>query len=485
MQALKIGRNELIALLIAGLVLGGIYQYFGDAITTAIAAVVICGSLLFVSIVLERTYLFFLLLIFFIPLSIDISIGEGAIINGPSELMLLLLIAVLILFHKDYGKTLKAISKHPITVFLAADVIWQLIVTLTSTHLDVSFKRWIIHLVFSVGFFTTIVMLKNPKRVIQIWIAYIIGMIPVMYTAFMNLQHNDFNPRTVFAISKPFFVDHTIYGACLAFVLPLLFLFCVHWKRLNWKRWHVIGLIFLTVIVLASEFIALSRAALLSLVVAGIFGLLLHWKMRFRGMILGLLGIVAIAFSLQNQIYEYLEETEAVSNDGKVANHLSSVTNIQTDASNLERVNRWVCAIRMFEDRPFLGFGPGTYQFEYNKFQTMEFKTYISSNTGEKGNSHSEYLTYLSEKGLFGILIFLLIVFGALYYGIKNHEDVKDPLLRLINLGILLGLVTYFFHGVFNSFMDQSKMAFLYFAGLGTIVWIYQNRDKSSKDFVK
>ena len=171
-----------------------------------------------------------------------------------------------------------------------------------------------------------------------------------------------------------------------------------------------------------------------------------------------------------------------MSNDGKVSNHLTSVTNIQTDASNLERVNRWVCAVRMFEDRPILGYGPGTYQFEYNKFQTTEFKTHISSNKGEKGNAHSEYLTYLSEKGLLGGIIFLLIVFGAIYFGMKNHELLKDPLLRLLNLGVLLGLITYFFHGIFNSFMDQSKMAFLYFTGLGTLVWLSQIARNSSKN---
>jgi oligosaccharide repeat unit polymerase len=474
MRAAGIGKKELIALFISGLLFAGIYQYFGDIDTTAVVAVLACGALFSLSIVLEKTFLFFYLLVFFIPLSMDVSIGGGAIVNSPSELMLLLLLSVLFLFHKDYGRSLKAILNHPITILLAADLVWQLVVTLTSTHVDVSFKRWMIHTVFTIGFFTTITMLKSPKRVIQIWMAYAIGLIPVMWTAFRTFQHNDFNPRTVFAISEPFFPDHTIYGACLAFMLPLLILFCIYWKRLKWKTWQIIGLFFLTVIVLVSDFVALSRAAILSLIVAGIFALLLYWKMRFRTMIIGLLGIILVAFSLQNQIYEYLEKTEAVSNDGQVTNHLSSVTNIQTDASNLERVNRWVCAVRMFEDRPFFGFGPGTYQFEYNKYQTMEFKTYISSNTGEKGTAHSEYLTYLSEKGLFGIIIFLLIVFGALYFGMKNHLELEDPLLRLINLGILLGLITYFFHGVFNSFMDQSKMAFLYFTGLGTLVWMRQ-----------
>ena len=474
MKALGIGKKEWLALLIAVLMLLGLYKYFGNVDGTATTAILFCGFVFSIFLALERTFVFYLLLVFLIPLSIDVGLGYGAQVNSPSELMLLILLLVLILFHKEYSAALRRTSIHPIGIFLALDIFWQLIVTLTSSHPDISFKRWIIHTIFIVGFFTTITILKDPKRLLKVWMAYVIGLVPVMLFTFENFRINEFNPRTVFVISKPFFPDHTVYGACLAFAIPLLILGCIHWKKLNWKRWQVIALFTITIIAILSEFIALSRAAILSLGVALVFALFLHWKMRFRSLLIGLVGIGIVVFSMQDQIYEYFEETDAVSNDGQVSNHLSSVTNIQTDASNLERVNRWVCAVRMFEDRPFLGYGPGTYQFEYNKFQTTEFKTHISSNKGEKGNAHSEYLTYLSEKGIFGGVIFLLIVFGAIYYGMKNHQVLEDPLLRILNLGILLGLVTYFFHGIFNSFMDQSKMAFLYFTGLGTLVWLSQ-----------
>lgn len=482
MRVFGIGKKELFALGIALLILLGLYKYFGSVNGTAIGATILAGATLSIIFVLEKTYLFYLLLVCLIPLSIDVGIGGGAQVNSPSELMLLPLLAILMLFHKDYGIALRKTITHPIAILLAADIFWQLVVTLTSSHQDVSLKRWIIHTIFIIGFFTTVTMLKDPKRIFKVWMAYIVGLVPVMIITFDNFRINEFNPRTVFVISKPYFPDHTVYGACIAFVIPLLILCCIHWKKLNWKSWQITGLFVVTVIAIASEFIALSRAAILSLGVALLFALLLRWKMQFKTLLLGLAGIGLVVFSMQSQIYEYFEETDAVSNDGKVSNHLTSVTNIQTDASNLERVNRWVCAIRMFEDRPILGYGPGTYQFEYNKFQTVEFKTHISSNTGDKGNAHSEYLTYLSEKGILGGIIFLLIVFGAIYFGMKNHQLLEDPLLRLLNLGILLGLITYFFHGIFNSFMDQSKMAFLYFTGLGTLVWLSQIARNSGKN---
>ena len=92
------------------------------------------------------------------------------------------------------------------------------------------------------------------------------------------------------------------------------------------------------------------------------------------------------------------------------------MSNISTDASNLERLNRWSCALQMFQEKPFLGFGPGTYQFLYAPYQKSSMKTVISTNFGEKGNAHSEYLGPLSEQGFLGaIFVFVLVLFCLLY----------------------------------------------------------------------
>ena len=89
---------------------------------------------------------------------------------------------------------------------------------------------------------------------------------------------------------------------------------------------------------------------------------------------------------------------------------IQSAANVTTDASNLERINRWDCAYQMFKKKPVLGFGPGTYAFEYAPFQDPENLTIISTNFGDMGNAHSEYLSALSESGIIGLLLFISIV---------------------------------------------------------------------------
>ena len=93
---------------------------------------------------------------------------------------------------------------------------------------------------------------------------------------------------------------------------------------------------------------------------------------RLRIHIKYLIGVAAIAlfvlFSFQEQIIQKLEKNKQDSS-GDFAEHVESMSNVASDASNLERLlNRWSCAMRMFKERPVFGWGPGTYMFQYAPF---------------------------------------------------------------------------------------------------------------------
>jgi O-antigen ligase len=176
-----------------------------------------------------------------------------------------------------------------------------------------------------------------------------------------------------------------------------------------------------------------------------------------------LLSIGAIAligvFTFWDQIQMELARNEEVHTTEEFGTRLQSAANVSTDASNLERINRWACAIEMFKERPLLGFGPGTYIFEYAQFQEPENLTIISTNFGDLGNAHSEYLGALSETGILGFIAFLVLVSSlffmgvSLYYKIDKHNITS----RAIVLSCILGLSTYFIHGFLNNYLDTDK----------------------------
>ena len=178
-----------------------------------------------------------------------------------------------------------------------------------------------------------------------------------------------------------------------------------------------------------------------------------------------------VAYNYDN-LYDSIRQQDQQKEDKEnLTNHLSTVTNLQTDASNLERINRWTCAYRMFAERPFVGFGPGTYQFQYGQFQSVDLMTRISTNEGNRGHAHSEYFTYLAEVGIFGLLVFLTLVLYSIHIGLKCYYFFQqDKTKRMLIFGALGGLITFYVHGLFNGFIDYEKMAILVYGSLAILI---------------
>jgi O-antigen ligase len=146
--------------------------------------------------------------------------------------------------------------------------------------------------------------------------------------------------------------------------------------------------------------------------------------------------------------------------------------NIRSDASNLERVNRWKSAVRMYREKPFLGWGPATYQFRYAPFQMASEKTIISSNYGEGGNSHSEYLGALVDSGIPGMILYVILLIGSVWRGIFIWRRHTEKNMRYLALALVAGLLTYLFHGALNNFLDTDKISALFWGMIAAIVAI-------------
>ena len=157
---------------------------------------------------------------------------------------------------------------------------------------------------------------------------------------------------------------------------------------------------------------------------------------------------------------------------GNIKSHLQSIANIRSDASNMERINRWKSALRMFKEKPVIGWGPATYQFKYAPFQMASEKTIISTNYGEGGNAHSEYLGSLVDSGIPGLVLYILLLFISIRKGIIIWRTHSDKQIRNMSLALVAGLVTYVVHGALNNFLDTDKISALFLGMIAAIVAI-------------
>ena len=214
----------------------------------------------------------------------------------------------------------------------------------------------------------------------------------------------------------------------------------------------------MVVLLTVATVLSLSRAAWISLVAALAVFLAVYLRIRFRYIMLSIVGVIFVFITFQHQIIDALEKNKQDSSTDLVE-HIQSISNISSDASNLERINRWQAAIRLFEERPYFGWGPGTYQFVYGPYQRAKEKTIISTNAGDMGNAHSEYIGPMAEMGFLGMLIMFLLVGVMVYRGLKAYQKQNNKSNRIITMTATLALISYFVHGFLNNFLDTDKLS--------------------------
>ena len=409
-----------------------------------VAAIFIAASLYFV--VKKNTYLFFavpvvigvlllyvfsldkvlLLTSFCVPISVvlDKFSDAGLAISLPAEPLLMGILVLFVAKMLYDGKYDKRVAHHPISIVIYCMFIWMIVTTITSEMPVVSLK-------------------------------FIASLCIVCVYTIIHHAMFGFDGDSAHWVMTPFYNDHTAYGAALAIylILALTYVFLPGIKRS--RRFIIIG-----VVALLSLALILSncRAAWLSVIAAVCVLACVLLKIKFRWIATTVVILVGLFLAFQNQIIDALEKNNQDAS-GDFIENVQSITNISTDASNLERINRWQSAFRLFNERPIFGWGPGTYQFVYAPYQMSKEKTIISTNAGDGGNAHSEYFGPLAEQGVMGSLLVVVLVVVTIYTGLNAYQRAKNKKAKVMVLGATLAFISYFVHGLLNNFLDTDKLA--------------------------
>ena len=440
--------------------------------------------LLFLALALVAMDKFLLLIVFFVPVSVPLSrLAEGLSIDMylPTEPLLAGLLLLYLLKYLMGDRIDLKILRHPVTLAVYFHLAWLFITSMTSTDPLVSFKMLASRIWFIVGFYLLATQLfRSEKRMhTYVWLFTAAFTGVIIYALINHMQYGLDNQVMAHRVANPFYKDHTSYGATLGFLLPVLVALFLLIKRENINSRFLMGLLILLFIF--ATVVSYTRATWISILASLVFWIILKLKIRFEIVLAGVVMLAALFLSVRTELVMKLEQNR-VESSGEFSEHVQSISNITTDQSNLERINRWSCALRMWKDKPVFGFGPGTYQFEYGRYQRSYEKTRISTDFGTMGNAHSEYLGPLAEAGVFGLLSILLIVGTTLYTGIRVYISSKKRSIRIFSLAVLVGLVSYYLHGLMNNFLDTDKISALFWGYTAMLVAmdIYHREDSGA-----
>lgn len=449
--------------------------YKGDA-TVAFVPM----ALLVIWLFLTKLETGFLLMTLLTPFAVNMALIPGMELSMPVEPMMILFSGIFlfrVLLTRSYDLRL---LRHPVTLLLLASLTWMLFTSITSEMPWVSIKYTLARLWFVVPFFfAASQFFQSHQRIRQFFWAYAIGLGVVILIATSKTLGNFSDLQTLHRVMRPFYNDHTAYGCVIALMLPAAFYFIFSRGQRGWLR-------VLTFLLFAGLCIGLffsyCRAAWISVIGAiGVY-FLIRMGMKVKWMVLLFALGVGVFFVYQSDVLYKLGKNHQDSSY-TLADQVKSISNISTDASNLERLNRWASALRMWKESPVLGCGPGTYQFLYAGYQRSYQLSTISTNAGDLGNAHSEYIGPMTEQGVPGVALVALLFLTTFATGVRIYRTAEDPHTARMALAFTLALLTYYIHGVFNNFLDTDKLSVPFWGFTAVIVAldVYSEKKKTEK----
>ena len=465
----------LCSMFFSGLMYSLLYEYYFYLLIPVILFVVV---LLFINIKIAP-----FLIAFITPLSVTYTIKELAI-SLPSEPLLIFIMLLFVwevFFTNRYDKK---VLKHPISIAIYISLAWTFITSVFSVDYLVSFKYLLSQFWFIIPcYFVVIPLFRKFKNLKNFFLCYVIPLSVIAIVCIGLLSTENFALSYAHYVMQPFYNDHTAYGAVLALFVPLSFVFVVGNEKLTPNiYWRIFSTIVFVVLVLGL-ILSYSRAAWASVLAAiGVF-VVVKMKIKLKTILIGIGVVGAFVLIFWSSILGMLQQNNQDSS-GNMVEHMTSITNISTDDSNVERLNRWACALAMFEERPIVGWGPGTYKFIYSGYQKSYNLTQISTNAGILGSTHSEYLKPLSEQGFFGTIAVLILYLTTVCIGLKVYHKAEDKAVADLSLFLVLSLVTYYVHGVFNNFLETEKLAVPFWGLTAMIVALdiyYPKKNKENK----
>ena len=431
---------------------------YNSLIFLAIPAVVL-GT---VMAIIDFKKLYFLLFAS-IPLSVEIYLPGGFATDLPTEPLMWVLMGVsLVYFLLNFQHLDTRPLRHPLTILLLFHLAWIYVTMITSEKFLFSLKYSLAKIWYiSVFYFLTAKIIKedynNIKKVVY---PTFFTLVVVMLICLVRHAAIDFSFNDVNRIVGPFFQNHVIYAALPATFIPFAW-YAMYWEK-RWSFTWIMMALGIVILLLGIQF-SYTRTVYVALIMAVGAYYLIRW--RLMKWAFGMISVLAIAFCLyivqHNRFLDYAPDFSKTISHQNFDNLLDATYKMQ-DISTMERVYRWVAAGHMIADKPWMGFGPGTFYSFYKRYTVSSFRTYVSDNP-ERSSTHCYFLMVWVEQGIFGLLFFMMFNFGALLLGERVYHQAKNIAIRRIGLMATLSLVIINAIIIINDMIEADKTGSFFF----------------------
>jgi len=292
------------------------------------------------------------------------------------------IIAIVLFASLFFSKEKMSLPEHwiiPIWVFF---IIWMGITTFFAYFPDAAWIQYKKIIKIQVITFLMLLLINNMEKM-----RYLIWTI-VISIGFYSVKGGIYTILTggggrVWGPPGSFIEDNNALAVAILMVIPLM-VFLYQTSEKNWIRK---GLLVSIVISLFTVLGSQSRGALIAIITVGLF----YWK-ESKGKLVS--GILIIFFS--GVLLAFMPESWY--------KRMETIETYQEDGSAMGRLNAWEYAVHVANDN-FTGVG-------LDAWSRQTFYIY-APNPNDVHAAHSIYFSVLADHGWFGLLLFLLIMWGA------------------------------------------------------------------------
>ena len=171
-----------------------------------------------------RVDLYLSTVLFLVPLSVNLSEFGLTSIGWymPTEPMLFALLAVFVARWLSGQTPDRDFLRHPVTWVVVAGFVWMGLTVLPSSHIVVSLKAWVSRAWFIASFYVLMSawFASDPKASQRFLVLLLVPLSVVVAYTLIRHSGYGFSKGAGHWVMKPFFKDHTSYGAVLALMLP-------------------------------------------------------------------------------------------------------------------------------------------------------------------------------------------------------------------------------------------------------------------------
>ena len=431
---------------------------------------------LFIILMKENWKAAYWVLLFTLPLSVHVYIDNQTLsITLPSQpIMWLFLLLSIFLFASNPASVPKWWLFNPVVLIVLLQFIWLIVASAYSKVPLLSFKFLLSKTWFLASFFLLPLWIFKKKEDFKK--GFLLMLIPIAFTMLIIMIRHasvDFRFKDIeLAVGKVYY-NHVEYSSVISMFFPLVYL---AFSMTKGKMKKILFLLLLFFIV--ATFFAFARAAFVAIAFAFIVGWFIKkkWVNILMPGIYGLLALTVVYLAQEKRFLELRPEYQKTYMRTQFADHMLA-TFKGRDVSSMERLYRWIAAIRMSEESPLTGFGPHAFYHYYKQYALADFATYSSENP-EKSTTHNYLLHQLAEQGYPAMLLYALIYIVAFAMAQRTYHRFEDIFYKKCTLGLAMVLTAGFINNFFSELIETPKVGALFYLSLSLLIILHQKSIK-------